>query len=194
MTGYASAEDVVLERAFRVEARSLNSRYLEVRLRVPDMLAAIEPEVISLVREYVSRGRVEVSASLETRDGDLQFIWNRDRARAYVRLFNEMKKDLKVFGKIDLSLLLSQKDVIILGNSGALGKEMWPEIRPVFKQCFEELRRMREDEGSWLAKDLTARMITIKDLTDEIGQRSSGLVEEYTLPPHDRITGRGCHD
>ncbi len=181
MTGYACIEGEVRKRGVRVEARSFNSRYLEVRMRIPDCLSGMEAQVHALLREYVLRGRVEISVTFESREDELDISWNRDRARFYINLFKEMKEELNLSGEPDLSLLLAQKDVIMAGNSGVWESEVWPEIKPILGGCFAELTRMREKEGEALAADFVARMDTLKDLFDKIEDKAQGLIEEYQL-------------
>ncbi len=179
MTGFASVEGSVLDRTVKVEARSYNSRYLEVKMRLPESLSGIEAGAQALLRDYLSRGRVEVSATIDSREGDLELSWNREKAHALIGLFREMKKELKLSGKADISLLLSQKDVIIAGNSRAWDEDVWPAIKPVFERCFEELRSMREKEGSSLAEDLVFRMDNLKSLVNRIKEMASGMVDIY---------------
>jgi uncharacterized protein (TIGR00255 family) len=181
MTGYACLEGEVRDRRVRVEARSFNSRYLEVRTRMPDCLSGMEAQVQALLREHVFRGRVEISVTFESREDELDLSWNRERARFYINLFQEMKEELKLSGDADLALLLAQKDVIMAGNSDVWGSEVWPEIKPILLRCFAELRRMREEEGAVLTSDFLARMDTLKDLFDKIEDKAEGLIEEYRL-------------
>src|SRR5215210_5103484 len=67
MTGFASVTREDERATVAVTIRALNHRYLDLQVRIPQALAAIEPEVRSLVSQRVARGRVELSVSLQLR-------------------------------------------------------------------------------------------------------------------------------
>ena len=61
MTGYGKAEAMIEGRKYAVEIRSLNHRYLEISLRLPGSLSALEMEIKRRIGERFSRGRIEVA-------------------------------------------------------------------------------------------------------------------------------------
>src|SRR5689334_9905291 len=67
MTGFASVTREDERATIAVTIRALNGRYLDLQLRVPQTLAAIEADVRALVGKRVARGRVELSISLQQR-------------------------------------------------------------------------------------------------------------------------------
>src|SRR6266446_1215398 len=67
MTGFASVAREDERATVAVTIRSLNHRYLDLQLRIPQSLAAIEADVRALVAKHVTRGRVELSLSLQIR-------------------------------------------------------------------------------------------------------------------------------
>ncbi len=67
MTGFASVSREDERATVAVTVRSVNHRYLDLQIRSPQSLAAIEPDVRALVGRYVARGRVELSVSLQLR-------------------------------------------------------------------------------------------------------------------------------
>ncbi len=64
MTGFASVTLEDERTAITVTVRALNHRYLDLQVRVPQALAALEPEVRGLVGQRVARGRIELSVSM----------------------------------------------------------------------------------------------------------------------------------
>src|SRR5476649_2574286 len=67
MTGFASVTREDERATVAVTVRSLNHRYLDLQLRLPQSLAAIEADVRAIVAKHVARGRVELSVSLQLR-------------------------------------------------------------------------------------------------------------------------------
>src|SRR5919204_4570833 len=68
MTGFAAVTSENDRATIAVTIRALNHRYLDLQLRVPQTLAAIEGEIRALVGKYVARGRVELSVSIQLRE------------------------------------------------------------------------------------------------------------------------------
>src|SRR5262249_10316315 len=68
MTGFASLAREDERATMAVTVRALNHRYLDLQLRIPQALAAIEPDVRALVAKRVARGRIELGLSLQTRE------------------------------------------------------------------------------------------------------------------------------
>ena len=67
MTGYALASVEHPRGALTLELRSVNARFLDLQLRVPSSMAAAESRIRSLVQSRVSRGRVEITVSVQQR-------------------------------------------------------------------------------------------------------------------------------
>ena len=101
MTGYAQAR---LERdgwLLRVNVRSVNHRFLDLRVRVPEGFESFEPHIRQLVRERLRRGHVEVTLHLETVQGPAARV-NREVAGAYLSAIEELRREFALAPDADL--------------------------------------------------------------------------------------------
>ena len=141
MTGFASIAREDERATVTVTIRALNHRYLDLQLRVPQSLAALESDIRALVSRHVARGRVELSISLQLRQtpGDLlripQAITIRDR---------QTSED-----EVTQQAVASQ-------------------AREAIDGALRDLDTMRAREGDHLRADLDQRRTLVADLVERI--------------------------
>jgi uncharacterized protein (TIGR00255 family) len=198
MTGYSRADGEVAGASFTVEVKSINHRYLDLKLHLPRNFQMFEQKVAELARSRVNRGRIEVWVQCEPGDAPVEVRWNRPLARGLMAALTGMKEDLGLSGTVDLTLLASQKDVILINESGAFGEEAWPDLSRLLGECLESLKEMRKTEGETLARDIAARIGAIELLLDRISERAKDVVSAYgdklEKRINDLLSGRGLVD
>ena len=97
MTGYGRARRLIGSKEITVEIRSVNHRFLEYSSRVPRAYAYLEEKLKNLIKGSVSRGKVDVSLSIQTVGGtDTQVVINHDLARSYLQALRSLAEDLQV--------------------------------------------------------------------------------------------------
>jgi uncharacterized protein (TIGR00255 family) len=174
MTGFAvvTRED---ERAtIAVTIRSLNHRYLDLQLRVPQSLAAIESDVRGLVGKRVSRGRVELSLSLQVRQlpgVDVEF--NQEFGRALETAIEQARAQGLVTGALTPGDLLRLPQALTIRERQAdadetAQTELATRARETIDQALLELDGMRVREGDLLREGLDARRTFVADLVERV--------------------------
>ena len=102
MTGFGRYEFVGAERKITVEMKSVNHRYSEISVRMPKKLNMFETGIRNVLKQYISRGKVDVSVSVETlTEGDVAIKLNTMVAGQYVNNLKEQNtlyNDLKFLG------------------------------------------------------------------------------------------------
>ena len=111
MTGYAQAQAVESGWSLRISVRSVNHRFLDVRLRVPEGFEPVEPRLRQIVRERVRRGHLDVTLHFELAGAAAVGI-NQDVAAAYMQAVNLLRKQFGVQAEPDLASLLRLPGVI----------------------------------------------------------------------------------
>ena len=85
MTGFGRAEENVHNRKFTVEIKSVNHRYLDVSIKMPKKLNFFETSIRTELKEYISRGKVDVFITYEDMTETASFVkYNKDTARQYL--------------------------------------------------------------------------------------------------------------
>ncbi len=189
MTGYGRAESTDNERKIVVEMRSLNHRYLEVSLRLPNLFFPMEMEIKRKIGEHFFRGRVDVSIKMDAEsegEGGNRYSLNLPLLKNYFSLLAEMKSELNLTDEITLDLLSRFKDVMIPVEAVPDLPACWAKVEPIFYEALAKLKAMRKTEGDILYRDLRDRMGTIRKSLDGIISRTPVLLEEY----HARLVAR----
>jgi len=186
MTGFAAVTGQVKGYTFALEARSFNHRFLELKARLPAVLNGMEYEIQTIARQYFERGKIELCVTVESEPDKIELRWSKPLAKAYLQMFRQMQKQAGLSGKIDLELLISQKDVIMF-EPERWGRESRPELDAVFKKCFESLQQARKQEGERLEAELKSRLGAVADLWKKISSRQEPAALEAKLKLKKRV-------
>jgi uncharacterized protein (TIGR00255 family) len=164
MTGYGHADVAGVRLSLSVECKSLNHRHLDVALRLPRGLSALELDARRVIQGAVQRGRVEVSVTVAPLEGvpaaDLTI--NMAQARAYIDMARRAGDELKLGGIPSLQWMLEQPGVITREEQTPLSlEEGWPLLHDALDKALGDLRARREAEGAALDKEMRAILATM---------------------------------
>ncbi len=179
MTGYgkgiAENENFTVE----VEAKSVNSRYLDVFIKLPPQLLNREYELRELIKNKMKRGKVSVFVQLK-RLGKFDEIpdLDKEKLKNYLSLIKEIKKTAKLTEKIKLEHILYRPDFYASSNE-EYAEEEFELIKSAIDKALKELLKMKKAEGQELAKDLIKRVNIIDEKVKEIVPTSGDSVKEY---------------
>jgi uncharacterized protein (TIGR00255 family) len=173
MTGYGRGEASGNGIAVAVELRSVNSRFLEVTTRLPRSLSLRENEIKELIRKKISRGKINLLATIEREDdGDLPLRVNASAARAYYKLLNNLRKAVRLRESVKLEHLLRFSEVIELPDLENTDEHEWEILQQALDKGIEELVTMKKQEGQELKKDFQARIGLLEESVDYIEKLS----------------------
>ncbi len=157
-----------------VEVRSLNHRFLDVVMRLPRGLNAYEQAVKDIVRNKVSRGRINVAITLKTaNENELGLRVDEEVARRYKHLLENLMKTLGLSGTITLDHLLHFSDILAIDEESALPDQAWVCVETALQQAMEDLNTMRFREGREIAQDLRPRVNGLQEKIENIKSHSA---------------------
>lgn len=169
MTGFAQARAVEDGWSLRVSIRSVNHRFLDLHLRVPEGFEALEPRIRQMVRERVRRGHLDLTLRYELA-GPAAVGVNEEVAAAYVQAVHALQKQFGFHAEPDLASILRLPGVI--GPPAASLDEELARLETIVVRCLTEaldqLDRMREQEGEALRQEMTRRLESIADLAAQV--------------------------
>jgi uncharacterized protein (TIGR00255 family) len=174
MTGFTSVTREDDHATITVTIRALNHRYLDLQLRVPQSLAAIEGEVRALIGKHVARGRVELSVSLQLRQTPgVEVEFNEAFGRALETALDQARERGLVSGALTPGDLLRLPQALTIrerqsGDDDAGQAAVADEARRTVVQALVDLDTMRVREGDHLRTDLDARRAFVADLVERI--------------------------
>jgi len=169
MTGYAQARRAENGFAMRVSVRSVNHRFLDLHVRVPEGFEPLEPRIRQIVRDRVRRGHLDVTLRYEPA-GPAAIAINEEVAAAYVQAVNGLRKQFAIHAEPDLAAVLRLPGVI--GPAAASIDEELAKLEEIVAACLAEaldtLDRMREHEGDVLRQEMLGRLTSISGLAAKV--------------------------
>jgi len=179
MTGFGLAELEAEGLSIRVEVRTVNHRFLQVRQRVPVELGELEPKLDALLRKKLSRGAVNLSVNLTRVAGAESVNLDLAVARRYRELLASAAKQLKLSDDITLSRLIELPGVVSEGGDADTRERDLKLIQKATQTALAGLLEMREAEGVRLEKDLRKHIKVIERLRKKIRARMPKVVAAH---------------
>jgi uncharacterized protein (TIGR00255 family) len=174
MTGFASISREDERATITVTIRAVNHRYLDMQLRNPSSLAAIEGEIRALVGKHVARGRIELGVSLQLRQvAGVDVEFNEEFARALEIALNRARARGLVDGALTPGDLLRLPQAITIrdrqpADDHEAQQAIAAQARAAVEQALVDLDSMRSREGDHLRADLDTRRMFVADLVERI--------------------------
>ena len=169
MTGYAHAQASADGFSLRVSVRSVNHRFLDLHLRVPEGFEPLEPRIRQVVRERIRRGHLDVTLRYELA-GPAAVGINQEVAAVYLQAVHALRKQFGIQAEPDLASILRLPGVI--GPPAASLDEEIAQLEAIVTRCLAEaldkLDRMREEEANALQGEMSGRLSSIAGLAGRI--------------------------
>jgi uncharacterized protein (TIGR00255 family) len=177
MTGFGRGEAHRGGITISVELRTVNNRFLEVATRLPRSLSLRENDVKELIRRKISRGKVNVIASVEKEgNGSAGLELNSSAARAYYKLLVQLRRTLKLKGTVKLEHMLQFSEIFEQTETGGTDEKEWMVLQESLGTALGALAEMRQAEGGELERDFRARIALLDERLAQIERLSAGQV------------------
>ena len=169
MTGFGKGEAALRNKKITVEIRSLNSKQLDLSLRLPAVYRQSEYEIRNLIARTIQRGKVDVFVTVESQAVETSARINREVFREYLRQMN----DTLSFSGIDagydaiLPVIMRLPDVVAT-EAEAISEEEHAALLAAVEAAAAHLDAFREQEGAILIADLLRRVELIEQYRDEV--------------------------
>lgn len=192
MTGYGTAQSEQDGWLCQVELRSVNQRFLDVRVRLPNGFLAIENAVKEKVKKVCHRGKVDGSIRLEpvAQGGSGLPQWQEKAVKHYAGLLSQFEELTGREVQISMRDLLGQRD--LLGEQSdqeipvELGEKLlWESL----DSALQSLQNMKEQEGIAMREDMESRLHRCGELVQQVESRSKLLPQQYQQRLLDHLKG-----
>ncbi len=188
MTGYGKGEYNDGVRNIIAEIKTINNRYSDINIKTPRHLRFYEDNIRKLVKNSISRGRIDVYLNIEyISESDTVIAPNLTLAKQYKSAINEIKEVLQLNDDVRLDTIIKFQDVLVAKENSEDENELSICVENSIKNAIEKLLSMRENEGEQLKNDVLSGVEKIKILSKEIKTYSSTLVQEYKDKLENRI-------
>ncbi len=188
MTGFGNASNDISGTAVTVEIKSLNSKFLEMALRLPSMYRDKELELRAELGKLIERGKVDVSINIGNGASDIsrKSNINKEIFKAYYEELKLLRDELNISDQLILETVIKLPQV--LGNDKTEGdEEQWKAINVLLKEAVEKFNSFREQEGKVIEVELTLRINNILKLLIEAEKFEKGRIENIRERLHKNI-------
>ena len=179
MTGYAMVRGEFKGWTVRVSVKSVNHRFLDVKLRIPDSLEPYEHRLRQAVRGRIHRGHLDVHVSMDPSEAAPVHV-NRELLKAYVNAATDLQKQTGGKAELDTVSLLRLPGVIT-GLASALPEteeeqeELGKALETYLLEALGKMDEMRRNEGRHLTDELRARVAKISSEAGQVRELVSTL-------------------
>ena len=167
MTGFGRATQSFDSKSVTVELRSLNSKFTDVRLKIPQNYKEKEQEIKKIILDIAERGKVDVNIEIQAVTGAEQFSLNTPLFKKYIKEIKQLAKEDDIpLGDI-IPAVLRLPNVVMPGEDDLDEKE-WAIVLSTLKEALDKFTAFRTQEGEVLKADMITRIHTIKANLEKI--------------------------
>lgn len=180
MTGFGRCELAEEGRKVTVEMKAVNHRYSEFSVKLPKRLGACETMVRNILKQYISRGKVDVFVSYEDEtEGKGCVRYNPELAREYYESLLRMAEEFPIENDIRISTLSRYPEVLTVVGEPQDEEALFQLLERAVRGAAEQFVETRIAEGKRLCEDLTAKCERVTELVARVEERSPQIVAEY---------------
>lgn len=176
MTGFGKATKEFENKTVNVEIRSLNSKNLDLSLRLSSTYRDKEHELKSEITKLLERGKIDLSIYVESKQQETPVEINTDLAKSYYQKLKQLASELNEPATNLLSQVLKMPDVL-KSERKEPNEQDWQDIHSVVLKAIEELNNFRTDEGKSIEKDFEIRLGIIASSLEKIKEHDAARIK-----------------
>lgn len=180
MTGFGRAEMQLGSKKFTAEIRSLNSKQLDLSIRIPSIYRGIEMDIRSIIAQQLVRGKVDFQLSFEETAESATTPINRDIFEGYLQQIKEIARQLEIdiTNESLVQTILRLPDVLRVNGKDVAGEDELNSVKKLCSNAVESLVNFRKQEGSVLYNDIKNRVLLILDLLQKVEPYEKQRIED----------------
>ena len=164
MTGYGKAVVELPQKKVTVEIKTLNSKSLDLNIRIPTFYREKELEIRSKLSRKLVRGKIDFSIFIESTGSEVMTVINKDVVNNYI---DQLRQIAVTSPESTLEIAMRLPDALKTERE-QLEESHWEEIDRTLNEAVEKVIQFRLDEGKVLWQDFTTRIKAIQQLSDEV--------------------------
>lgn len=180
MTGFGKTHFLNEELNFDLEVKTVNSRFLDINIRMPYQLNFLEDKINKLIKQYINRGRVDIFIRSKNKAiGNTAIKVDLDLAKDMGEKLQEIAKQADISkDKISLNDILRNEDVLVFEPEELDDDFLEKIVLGQLEEVLKELVDMRTEEGKNLHKDLSSNLNDLKENLDKVKELAKDIKQE----------------
>lgn len=189
MTGFGKTTVEVGNKKVVIEIKSLNSKQLDLNLRMPNLYKEKEMEVRGMVKEWLDRGKVDMFIYFDNSESEKEVQINRSVVAQYLNQMLEIAESLEaVPDKGELLQTVMRFPDTLQTKTEELKEEEWSQLKAGVVTALEAMNHFRMQEGKALIEDIVHRVRLIQDLSAQVPQFEKKRVEVIRQKLQEKLT------
>ena len=179
MTGHGRGSALADGWRISVECSSVNRKGIEIAISIPKPLSMLEPKLREIIQKRISRGRINITVSLEnaTSAEASPSVIDKQAARRVLNELQALQAELALPGEISLELLLRSPGVVRnVGEETPDAEKLWPVVQQALGEALDRMITMRKKEGAHLVTDMLKRIKLLESAAKAIRTRVPGVL------------------
>ena len=160
MTGYGRAVKSYQDKTITIEIRSLNSKFTDLRIKLPQNYKEKEVELRKMVLGRAERGKVDLVIDIKSKEGDDEYSLNMNLFKKYYKELSNLSNELNMPNG-DLMQAILKLPNVVNSEVGTIPEEEWQALRDTVSEAVDNFTKFRKDEGAAMEKDLRHRIENI---------------------------------
>ncbi len=187
MTAFGSGEASSQDLAVVVELRSVNHRFRDINVRVPREYTPLEPRIVTVIRDSITRGRIDCTVRRVASKGSFEVRPNLALAESYLKSMELIARHLqREPSQVDLGVIFAQPGVLELAELQTDITHEWDVLEPALMGAIAHMKDMRGTEGRALLADIKEHSKHLGTVFAELQLLSQGVVQKL----HARLKAR----
>ncbi len=186
MTGYGSAKGTVGTQAVTVEIRSLNSKFLELNVRLPLQFRDKELEIRADVGKMLERGKADLNVSIDNNELAKRSTVNKEIFLAY---YEDLKSLATETGMSDNNMLdaILKLPAVLNSEKSEMDEIQWKQLKGLIQSAVEQFNLFRSNEGNVLEQDVTQRLNAIENSIPQLVNYEQARIESIRTRLHKSV-------
>jgi uncharacterized protein (TIGR00255 family) len=164
MTGYGKSVLELSTKTIRLELKSLNSKSLDLNMRMPSMYRAKELELRKIIGKKLGRGKIDFSLYVEFNKGEAPAKINTDVVKGYMKQLETISSS----NSVELLKMAVRMPDAVSTEREEIDPKEWKTISDEVLVVLNKIQSYRKDEGSVLEKDFSKRISKINTILEEV--------------------------
>ena len=176
------------KRVFTVEMKSVNSRYLDVNIRMPKSIISLEEEIRKMISNSLNRGKVDFFINIKNyNEGAGVPKVDINLAQGYLQCLKEIEEKLNIKNDISVMQIARFPEVITMIEEEDKIDEIWEELKPLISSSLDMMINMREVEGEKLKEDILIKINQIEDLVSKVEEFADSIPKVFKQKIEERL-------
>ncbi|OOM13645.1 YicC/YloC family endoribonuclease [Clostridium saccharobutylicum] len=189
MTSFGRAQsEEGKDMCFSIEMKSVNHRYLDINIRMPKMMFALEEKIRNIISKRLNRGKVDVFINYKNYANNAgKVILNMELAKSYYECLKQIQEQLNTIDDVSTCKIARFPDIITLAEQEENLEDIFSEIVPLVESSLDLMEEMRIREGEKLKEDILLKLDIIKNNVEEIEKVSDNIPKNYKKKLEERL-------